>query len=285
VLGMDAGLSTLEASAPSRASTGRRCSTSAPRSSAAFKDRGLPPPSWAGHEHPGRRPAQPPEAEPESGPDADYPHLGAAAVQHAARHPPGKAEVIMAALADRFGVGASSAPNGEVVALHGRSTTRGRGDDRAPATTWSRASRSSRSRARWCRSSGTLRPYSGMTGYDGIRQNFLTALEDPAVRAIVLDIDSPGGEVAGCFDLVDTIYAARGEKPIWAILDESAYSAAYAIASAPTASPCRAPAAPARSASSACTSTWSRRRSTRPASRSPDHLRRPQGRRARSSSR
>jgi signal peptide peptidase SppA len=79
---------------------------------------------------------------------------------------------------------------------------------------------------------GTLRPYSGMTGYDGIRQNFLTALCDSKVDAIVLDIDSPGGEVAGCFDLVDAIYEARGSKPIWAILNEAAYSAAYAIASA-----------------------------------------------------
>ena len=79
---------------------------------------------------------------------------------------------------------------------------------------------------------GCLRPYSGMTGYDGIRQAFLTALSDPDVEAIVLDIDSPGGEVSGCFDLVDTIYAARGKKPIWAILSDCAYSAAYAIASA-----------------------------------------------------
>jgi signal peptide peptidase SppA len=79
---------------------------------------------------------------------------------------------------------------------------------------------------------GSLRPYSGMTGYDGIRQNFLTALTDPAVKAIVLDVDSPGGEVAGCFDLVDLIYQARGAKPVWALLNESAYSAAYAIASA-----------------------------------------------------
>lgn len=79
---------------------------------------------------------------------------------------------------------------------------------------------------------GSLRPYSGMTGYDGIRQNLLMALDDPDVRAIVLDVDTPGGEVAGCFDLVDTIYEARGAKPIWAILNESAYSAGYAIASA-----------------------------------------------------
>ena len=78
----------------------------------------------------------------------------------------------------------------------------------------------------------SLRPWSGMTGYNGIRQAFLTALTDPKVEAIMLDIDSGGGEVAGCFDLVDTIYGARGRKPIWSILNESAYSAAYAIASA-----------------------------------------------------
>ncbi|EJD6038277.1 S49 family peptidase [Morganella morganii] len=79
---------------------------------------------------------------------------------------------------------------------------------------------------------GTLRPYSGMTGYDGIRRVFLTAVNDPEVKGICLDIDSPGGEVAGCFDLVDLIYAERGKKPIHAILSENAFSAAYAIASA-----------------------------------------------------
>ncbi|MGJ3351594.1 S49 family peptidase [Morganella sp. Je.2.23] len=79
---------------------------------------------------------------------------------------------------------------------------------------------------------GTLRPYSGMTGYDGIRRAFLTAVNDPEVKGICLDIDSPGGEVAGCFDLVDLIYAERGKKPIHAILSENAFSAAYAIASA-----------------------------------------------------
>lgn len=74
--------------------------------------------------------------------------------------------------------------------------------------------------------------WSWATGYDWIRQGVLTAVADPEVRAIVLDVDSPGGEVAGCFDLVDTIHAARGTKPLAAILSESAYSAAYALASA-----------------------------------------------------
>lgn len=79
---------------------------------------------------------------------------------------------------------------------------------------------------------GTLRPYSGMTGYDGIRANLLTSLADQEARAIVLDLNSGGGEVSDCFDLVDTIHAARGRKPIWGICGDHAFSAAYALASA-----------------------------------------------------
>lgn len=79
---------------------------------------------------------------------------------------------------------------------------------------------------------GALQPMGDMTGYDGIRQNLMMALDDPAVRAVMFDIDSFGGEVVGLFDLADTIYSARGMKPMWAVLNDSAYSAAYAIASA-----------------------------------------------------
>ncbi len=68
--------------------------------------------------------------------------------------------------------------------------------------------------------------------YQDIRENFRSALNNADIEAIVFDIDSPGGEVAGVFDLADEIYNARGEKPIYAIANESAYSAAYAIASA-----------------------------------------------------
>ena len=79
---------------------------------------------------------------------------------------------------------------------------------------------------------GNLRPESGMTGYDGIRHNFMSALNDPKVNGICLDIDSPGGEVAGCFDLSEYIFKSRGTKPVMAILSDMAFSAAYAIASA-----------------------------------------------------
>ena len=73
--------------------------------------------------------------------------------------------------------------------------------------------------------------WSDETSYDSIRRSLAAAVADTAVRAVVLHINSPGGDVAGCFDLADAIYDMRGEKPIWAILDERAYSAAYALAS------------------------------------------------------
>jgi signal peptide peptidase SppA len=58
------------------------------------------------------------------------------------------------------------------------------------------------------------------------------AIEDDDVNAILLDIDSPGGMVAGCMDLADFIFAnnkKNGGKPIWAIANEQACSAAYAL--------------------------------------------------------
>jgi len=73
---------------------------------------------------------------------------------------------------------------------------------------------------------------SGLTPYGFIDEAFEQALNDPGIKGILLDIDSPGGEVSGNFDVADRIFEARGEKPIWAIANESAFSAAYAIASA-----------------------------------------------------
>jgi signal peptide peptidase SppA len=58
------------------------------------------------------------------------------------------------------------------------------------------------------------------------------AIDDPNVKSILLDIDSPGGEVSGLFDLADFIYESREVKPIYAIANDHAFSAAYAIASA-----------------------------------------------------
>lgn len=69
------------------------------------------------------------------------------------------------------------------------------------------------------------------TGYQYIERALARGLADAAVQAIALVIDSPGGEVAGCFELADKIHDARGVKPIRAFAADHAYSAAYALAS------------------------------------------------------
>lgn len=69
------------------------------------------------------------------------------------------------------------------------------------------------------------------TGYEYIQKAFDRGMSDPEVKGIALVINSPGGMVAGNFDLVDKMYAQRGKKPIQAFAAEHAYSAAYSIAS------------------------------------------------------
>lgn len=78
---------------------------------------------------------------------------------------------------------------------------------------------------------GALHPYSGMTGYDGLLRKLNEAMEDPEVRGVMLDIDSPGGMVAGCFDLADIIARYRQIKPIWSLGYDMHCSAAQMIAS------------------------------------------------------
>ncbi|NRC54118.1 S49 family peptidase [Mesorhizobium sediminum] len=69
------------------------------------------------------------------------------------------------------------------------------------------------------------------TGYAYIWKAIERGMADFNVKGIAFMIHSPGGEVAGCFELVDRIYGIRGQKPIRAFAHEYAYSAAYAIAS------------------------------------------------------
>jgi signal peptide peptidase SppA len=73
--------------------------------------------------------------------------------------------------------------------------------------------------------------YWGEQSYGAISAQVNAAMADRSVGAIALQIASPGGEVSGMFDLAEAIYGARDTKPVWAIVDDHAYSAAYALAS------------------------------------------------------
>jgi signal peptide peptidase SppA len=77
-----------------------------------------------------------------------------------------------------------------------------------------------------------LEAESGLTSYTGLAAQLDAAIGNPAVSAILLDIDSPGGESGGVFDLADRIRAASQIKPVWAVANDMAFSAAYALASA-----------------------------------------------------
>ena len=77
-----------------------------------------------------------------------------------------------------------------------------------------------------------LEAESGLTSYAGLAAQLDAAIGNPEVSAILLDIDSPGGESGGVFDLADRIRAASQIKPVWAVANDMAFSAAYALASA-----------------------------------------------------
>jgi capsid assembly protease len=69
-------------------------------------------------------------------------------------------------------------------------------------------------------------------GYDRISQMFQAAIGDPAVKSILLEIDSPGGEVAGAFELAAMIREGGKVKPVNAVISSTAASAGYLLASA-----------------------------------------------------
>lgn len=82
---------------------------------------------------------------------------------------------------------------------------------------------------------GGVEPYSGMIGFDCLQKIISDALANEDVGAALIDIDSPGGETAGCFEFARWLRKQNlkngGEKPIVAFANEMACSAAYAIAS------------------------------------------------------
>lgn len=72
----------------------------------------------------------------------------------------------------------------------------------------------------------------GGTSIQELEMAFDKALTDPAVDGIVFRIDSPGGLITGVQEFADTVYKARGKKPIVAYSYGNTASAAYWIASA-----------------------------------------------------
>lgn len=72
----------------------------------------------------------------------------------------------------------------------------------------------------------------GFCSYDTIKLSYEAAIADPAVKAVLFDIDSPGGEAAGMLDCADLIRAGSAVKPTWASANTLAASAGFGLAAA-----------------------------------------------------
>ena len=72
---------------------------------------------------------------------------------------------------------------------------------------------------------------SGMTSYTTLQKQFEAAFNDPNVGSILMDIDSPGGSVAGALDFRDYLMSKKGTKPVYALARDAMCSAAYLIGS------------------------------------------------------
>lgn len=70
----------------------------------------------------------------------------------------------------------------------------------------------------------------GGTSVEGFRKSLRAALGDERVKAIVIDVDSPGGSVDGVPETARELRESRGKKPIIAVANTLAASAAFFIA-------------------------------------------------------
>lgn len=73
---------------------------------------------------------------------------------------------------------------------------------------------------------------SGQTSYQGLQAQIASAGRNPAVKGVVLEVDSFGGQVDGAFQTAQMIRDLSAAKPTLAILTDNALSGGYLLASA-----------------------------------------------------
>lgn len=74
-----------------------------------------------------------------------------------------------------------------------------------------------------------LSEVSGGTTFEGLTSQLQLAVADPNVKAIVFDVDSPGGNVAGATEFAREVMRARTTKSVFAQAQHTMASAAYHV--------------------------------------------------------
>lgn len=146
---------------------------------------------------------------------------------------PDAAQTIIAAVSGRMGIGSLlDASTGERIDLSGQVAARGGASDAPVRRSYALVDGiavlpvSGTLAHKW----GALYPECGATGYDGIQARLMSAIADPDVKGIMLDMNTPGGEVAGAFDCTDIIARLSQQKPIWSLCYDMHASAGQLIA-------------------------------------------------------
>lgn len=157
-----------------------------------------------------------------------YPHLAARLFNAPLLVHPGKLDAIIAGLGGRLlgsAVHLDAVADSEGIAPEMFSTRRGtRGDAGYAITDGVAVIHASGALVHRSRLDGAS---SYLLGYNELASQVEAAQADPEVDAILQVWDSPGGEVAGAFEYAQRMHALRGSKPMWAIADSMAASAAY----------------------------------------------------------
>jgi len=78
---------------------------------------------------------------------------------------------------------------------------------------------------------GMLQEMSGATSTERFKRAFVEQLNNPAVKTIVIDVDSPGGGVYGIDELATLVHDGAARKQVVAVADSLMASAAYYVAS------------------------------------------------------
>lgn len=81
------------------------------------------------------------------------------------------------------------------------------------------------------RHANLISDFSGGSTYDSLWRGLEAALNDASVGAILVRVDSPGGDVNGCGELAEALFRARERKPVLAYVEHLGASAAYWLAS------------------------------------------------------
>lgn len=75
---------------------------------------------------------------------------------------------------------------------------------------------------------------SGLYSYEGIKFQLQRAAQDSRMHSLILDIETPGGQAVGAFEMARMVREVASVKPVYAVVNGMAASGGYALASGAT---------------------------------------------------